>query len=325
MNLSKTSAAIRMLSLTAGALFSSALLAQTPSYFPLQVGNSWLYRLSDARSTAPDRYRSISVEGEETIGGIPYFQVRYFGQFVLLRDDPSTGNLTVFDRQSGSEQPWLSLQLENGASFPSHLDSCTKTGRIESRTAEVTTPAGSFHEAVQVSFQGDCRDAGPTGATYAPNVGPVVYEETSFAGPRRYELVYYRAGSLSASGQEVSFTIALDAPEYEIGSTLGARLTLRSTSPNPICLTFPSGQSFDLKIFNEKGDIGYTWSADKLFPMIFRKQKFGPGEQTYGVTAPLTGLPPGRYKAQGYLTTDPITYVGEVGFRIVGPEPADPK
>src|SRR5205823_4091181 len=56
------------------ALFCPALPAQTPAYFPLEVGNSWLYRLTGA-ARAADEYRSIFVDGQETIGGRQYFSI----------------------------------------------------------------------------------------------------------------------------------------------------------------------------------------------------------------------------------------------------------
>ncbi len=321
----RTSIAIRLFSLTAGALLSSALPAQTPSYFPLQVGNSWLYRQTDITTTSAtpaDPYRSISVQGQETVGDRQYFRVLYFGRSVLLRDDPSSSTLVALDRLSGAEQPWLSLGLDVGATFPTTLDHCSQTGKIESRTAQPETPAGNFNNAVEVSFQGNCNDAGTTREIYAPYVGPVLHEETSFAGPRRFELVYYHVSGLSGSGSEISFTLGLDSPQYPIGGTLNARLTLRSTSQTPVTLHFPSGQSYDLMIYNEKGDTVYTWSANRAFPLIVRQETFGPGEHTYGVTAPLTALPPGPYKVRAYLTTQPVMYVGEVSFEVVGPQPA---
>ena len=151
----------------------------------------------------------------------------------------------------------------------------------------------------------------------ASDVGLLSQEETSIAGPRRWDLVYYRAGARSAARPELSFTMALDAARYQFGSNLSARLTLRSTAADPLDLFFPSGQSYDFKIFDENGKIVYTWSANKAFTLIIRNERFGPGERTYGLIAPLGDLPPGRYKAQGYLTTSPIVFTAEAAFEIV--------
>ena len=179
----------------------------------------------------------------------------------------------------------------------------------------MVTPAGRFTDTVQIGYRGQCADAGITQQIFAKEVGLVVHEETSIIGPRRFELQYFRTAS--TPNTDFSFTVGLDAPRYVAGIEMSVRLTLRSTQPDPVKLHFPSGQSFDLKIYDEAGGIGYTWSADKLFAMIIRDEEFGPGERTYAFTAPLGNLPPGRYKAQAYLTTSPQTYLGEVPFEIV--------
>jgi hypothetical protein len=308
---------IILLACVAAALFQGALFAQTESYFPLRAGDSWLYRLKPGRIPVSDEFRSISVEGKQTVGGQEYFDVRYFGQALLLRD---TGNsaLVALDRQSGVEKPWLSPGLAEGSTFPAAIDPCSTSGRIVTRNATTSVPAGEFANVVQAAFEGPCADAGATRQLYAPDVGLIVHEETSFAGPRLYELVYYRAGRASAAGPEVSFAVALNAPVYPVGGVLDARLTLRNTTSQPVLLHFPSGQTFDLKIYNEKGDVVFAWSAGRAFALIVRDETFGPGEHTFGLTAPLNNLPAGRYKAQAFITTAPILYTGEVAFEITG-------
>jgi hypothetical protein len=298
------------------AALASTLVAQTPDWFPLEVGNTWLYRPAPSSRPPGQESRSISVHGKETVAGREYFQVSYFGREVLLRGEPSDGSVVAYDRASNSEQPWISLGLPVGATFPTSINTCTATGTIAARDAAVTVPAGAFNNVVDVRFQGSCADAGTTRQFYAPNVGLVSTEDTSFAGPVKYELSYYRVGPGTGTAQEVSFTVGLDAPRYPVGSTMLARLTLRSGSPDPIHLGFPSGQSFDLRIYDETGTVGDIWSKDKIFTMIFRDEQFGPGEKTFGVTMPLRNLPPGRYIAEGYLTTDPLSYLGRVSFEI---------
>jgi hypothetical protein len=295
-------------------LLGSALRAQPADYFPLQVGNSWLYRMIGGRLAADDRYRSISVDGTESIGDQEYFRVNYFGRLVLLRQ-AADGAIIMYDRESATEKPWLALAAPTGSTFATAIDQCSSRGQIETRDAEVKIPAGEFAEAVQVGFRGNCADAGITQQLYVAGVGMLSHEETSFAGPRRWELVYYRAGLRNGTGRELSFTVALDAASYSPGSTAGVRLTLRSTNPEPLTLDYSSGQTYDLKILDESGKVVYTWSADKLFTMIVRREKFGPGERSYGVAVPLGNLPPGRYRLQGYLTSNP-QFLGEASFEI---------
>jgi hypothetical protein len=309
--------------ITLGCLLSPVLRAQQPlpPYFPLQAGNSWLFHLAQNETATENVFRSISVEGIESIGGREYFTVRYFDKTVPLRANPD-GSIVAFNRTSSQEEPWLAPGLPVGSTFESHIDQCTRSGRIESRDADILKlPIGNYSNAVQISFQGQCTDAGITQQYYLPGIGPVIHEETSFAGPRRYELVYVRSGGFNVTGRELSFNVSLDAARYTAGTNMGVRLTLRSINPEPLMLVFPSGQSYELKIFNETGEAVYVWSAGRQFPMTHREERFGPGERTYGFAAPLPALPPGRYKAQGYLTTSPVMYLGEVSFEIVSGQP----
>lgn len=311
----KISIVIRGAVLAGGMASFLPLPAQTPALFPLEVGNTWVYRPTATRLGNPD-YRSISVHGKETIGGREYFDVTWFNREVLLRVEPSNGNVIAYDRASNSEQPWLALGQAVGSTFPSTIDQCSTTGRIVSRDATVTVPAGTFSNAVQVQFQGNCADAGLTQQYYVPFIGLVSSEETTFAGPLKFELSYYHVGSNTGAAQEVSFTTALDAPRYAVGGVLQARLTLRSSSPDPIHLIFPSGQSYDFRIYDDKGNVVYQWSRDKAFAAIFRDETFGPGERTYALTVPLADLPAGHYTVEGWLTTNPVMYLARVSFEI---------
>ena len=294
---------------------STAAMAQTVDYFPLESGNIWMYRSTVSR-TSDLAFRTISVEGRETVNSSDYFRVQYFGRPLYLRSN-ADGSIVSLNRTTNTEEPFLKPGAVVGTTFESHIDQCTNSGHIDVRGSEIATPAGIFTDTTNITFRGNCADAGTTRQIYAAQVGPVLHEETSFAGPRRYELVYFRAGSATGGTAEKSFTIALDALQYPAGGEMNVRLTLRSTLPDPFTLVFPSGQSYDLKIFNEAGDIAYTWSADKAFILIYREEKFGPGERTYGFPIPLGNLPPGRYKAQGFLTTSPIAYLAEISFEIV--------
>ena len=312
---------IRLASLVAGLALATTLPAQTPSFFPLGVGNAWLYRPAPTNNalTGIRDFQSIWVHGIETIAGRDYFDVLFFGRELVLRVEPSDGSVIQYDRASSSEKPWLSPGLPVGSAFPTTIDPCATTGTITSigRDDLVITPAGVFANVVQVKFRGPCADAGLIEQVYAPYVGLVTSIETSFAGDIKYELVYYHVGMGMGSAPEVSFTTAIDAPSYPAGGTLPARLTLHSSSLQPIHLTFPSGQSFDLKILDDKGAVVDLWSKGRAFTTIVREESFGPGEKTYGLTMPLAALPPGHYTVEGYLTTSPVTYLGRVSFEIV--------
>jgi hypothetical protein len=303
-----------------GLLMASALAAQTPDYFPLEVGNTWLYKAITIVGTQPLQlsvtYQTIRVIGTEKIGDRQYFDVSYFGHDVLLREDAPSGNVFVYDRAAGTESLWVPLGLPVNASFSSSLDPCSPQGQVAPRTGAIGVPLGSFTDVVQLQYQNTCKDAGVTTQYYAPTVGLIRQDQSGFAGPVVYRLIYYHVGDRTVAVPEVSFTVAVDSPVYVPGNLLGARLTLRA-GIDGVNLHFPSSQSFDLKILNDKGASVYTWSSDKSFAAVVRDESVVSGELTYGVTVPTDAFPPGHYVLQAFLTTDPIAYSGQVAFEIL--------
>lgn len=302
-------------------LLASAMTAQTPDYFPLEEGNTWLYKAVTIIGTEPLRlsttYQTMRVTGTEMIGNQRYYNVSYFGRDVLLRKESSTGNVFVYDRAAGADSVWVPLGLPVDASFSSSIDPCSPKGQIMSRTDSIGVPLGAFTDEIQIKFQNSCNDAGITTQYYAPNVGLIRQDQSSFAGPVFYRLIYYRVGERTGSVPEVSFTVAVDSPVYIQGNLLGARLSLRNSGSDGVALHFPSGQSFDLKILDSNGKSVFSWSADKSFAMIARDEELKPGELTYGVTVPVEGMVPGRYLLQAYITSDPIVYSGQVAFEVL--------
>ena len=181
----KQSFLIRAAALAGSIFFIPALPAQTPAWFPLEVGNAWLYRPVPTSSTrsANLEYRNIWAHGTESIDGRDYFDVLYFGREIALRAEPSDGSIYVFDKASGTEKLWLAPGRPVGSTFSTEVNPCPTTATIAARDASVTTSAGKFDNAVEVEFQGNCVDVGVTKQLYASNVGLVSDEETTFCRP----------------------------------------------------------------------------------------------------------------------------------------------
>jgi hypothetical protein len=292
----------------------SVSIAATPDYFPLNSGNSWVYRGTARWFTANPQ--AVEVQGTERFRDRDYSRVSFFGRTMYLR--ATENGINAFNTTSGQENSWLPFDAAIGVSTPVDIEPCTKAAKVESRGAQVKTPAGEWSNAIQFTFESSCADAGITTMYFVPDVGPVVYETTTIAGPVRWELIYARAGSIAVAASQVGFTVALDAPLYKKSddSAMMVRLTLRNTHTQPVTLTFPSGQKYDLRVWNDKGEIVYTWSADKLFPQVFRLEPLAQGERTFAFSVPLVNLPAGRYVVEAWLATQAREYVGMVGFEI---------
>ncbi len=301
-------------------LLAGALPAQPPNYFPLEPGNIWLFRsvtINPQTQGLDSDYQTLRVGSKEKIGDKEYFHVSYFGREVTLRSNAATGEVVQYDRASGGELPWLSLSLPVGGTFPTTVDRCSSQGRMTSRTGTVSIPDGDPSDVLQIDFDTTCADAGVTRQYYAPNIGLIRSEETSFLGPRVYRLEYYRVGTTIGAAPEVSFTMGLSSRPYFQGGNLAVRLSLRNASFEALTMHFPSSQTYDFQIVNERGDIVYTWSSDKTFAAVIRDEKLdSSSELTFGITV-LLDFPPGHYTARGFLTTDPVQYLSEAGFDVV--------
>lgn len=301
---------------TASLFFAAATLslAAGPDYFPLQSGNSWAFRGSARWFNANPQ--SVEIQGTERFRDRDYLRVSFFDRTIYLR--AVENGINVFNTSSGQEQTWLLFDATQGQSVPVAIEPCTRAAKIESKAAKIKTPAGEWDNAIQFTFEQSCADAGITSMYFVPGVGPVVYETTSIAGPVRWELIYTRAGNSAAEAPQVGFTVALDAPSYKAAESIDilVRLTLRNTHAQPVTLTFPSSQRYDARIWNDRGQIVYAWSADKLFAQVISTEQVGPGERTFAFTANVPNLAPGRYVAEAWLATANREYVGVVGFEV---------
>lgn len=300
---------------------AGALPAQTANYFPLETGDIWLFRsvtINPLTQSLDFDFQTMRVRSPEKIGDKDYFDVSYFGRELILRSNPATSEVVQYDRASGIEMPWLSLSLPVGGTFPTSLNLCSTQAQITSRTGQVAIPDGDPTDVVQIDFSSTCADAGATRQFYAPNVGLIRSEESTLSGPRVYRLIYYRVGTTIGADPEVSFSMGLNSPPHFAGTNLGVRLSLRNASFEGLLLHFPSSQSYDFQILNDKREILYTWSRDKTFAAVVSDEKLdSSNELAFGIPVLLDGFAPGHYIARGFLTTDPQQYVAEVGFDVV--------
>lgn len=295
----------------------AGLCAADPDYFPLQPGNSWVYKLTQGIGSDT---AVVEVSQIQNFNGADYAGVNFFGRSVWLRTKDD-GTLVEYDANTNQEKAWVSFTASAGDTFPTQIDPCDKSGRIDSKAAGYKGPVGEFMNALRVTYQVSCADAGITSDTFLPYVGLVQHSITTIAGPRVYDLIYSRTGATEVTANQVSFSLALDSAVYPVSPTarreLTARMTVRSTAPDPITLTFPTGQDFDVVIRNEKGDDVYRWSVGKFFTQIVRTLKLGPGEKNYVLTVPLDNLNAGKYVVEANLATgNPRQYVAAVPFEL---------
>lgn len=309
----------------------SAWAAQ-PDYFPLSQGNQWVYGCTGfCGNVLP----AVAVSRTDQFNGKSYFLLEGFGgrQTWLRQDDG--GVLWAFDPATGRESRWYAFFTPERSSFETAVDPCSSLATVASRTATYQGPAGTFHDALQIVYTaGACRDAGLLEEWFLPGTGLVRRTETTFGGPKTYDLIYARIGGVKVISQpELRFSIALDRGVYTANlmppidpglsvPVMTARLSLRNTTDKPVRLAFSSGQRHDLEFKNERGDVVYRWSDGRAFTLALGEEIIGPGERNYVVIVRLADkegkpLAQGKYTAMGWITTmGPRVYAASVGFEI---------
>ena len=275
-------------------LASAALFGQAPEYLPLQAGNTWVYRGQAGSFT-------VETGAPSALGGNEYFPVRGLPSTpaVWLRNTPE-GRIMMWDETAQQERIWLDTATPVAAEAPTAVDPCNEFSRIESREAKYRGPVGEFTNVLAVRYApGKCADAGLDADYFLPWVGLLRRVEQSIAGPRAYDLVYARLGGVTViSAPETGFSLALT----QTHGALDARLSLRHTGPEPLSLVFPSGQQFDVQVYDENGKVVSQWSEGMQFIQSLTRVTVS-GEKLWLAEIPLDRLPPGRYAVQAWLTT----------------------
>ncbi len=294
-------------------LLAASVAAQTPprarltpaDYFPLTVGNHWIYQQRGAGAGEPV---SVEVIGAAEYDGKTYYTLAGFiiGAPIQVRQT-ETGDLVQYDPGSRSEKLWYAFR--SGTWKPERL--CAGEATIARRDAKAPLPGGSQAQGLTIQYTpGICADAGPTEETFAPGVGLVRRIETTFAGPREWDLIYASLNGVLLAGPDLSFTLAIDRPVYPADPVpvMQARLTIRNTSSLPLSLPFNSGQQYDLAIRDATGRQVFLWSEGRGFVQVLTRLDLNPGEKTFVIEVKLadhTGktFPEGRYAVEGWLTT----------------------
>jgi len=310
-----------------GAAFTA--VAQ-PDYFPLHVGNQWVYRGSGTRGGTA---LAIEITGTAELEGRTYWRLEGFpgGGYWVRKDD--TGAMLAYDADRKQESVWYAFQAQEQQVYTTAVPgNCCGRAVIHSRKQKYTGPIGESDNALEIGYPGVFQ-VGIERELFLPYVG-MVYRNQATGGPTyaAYELTYARIGGITVVSQpELSFGLSLDRAAYtanlmppvdpqRAAPELTARITLRNTT-RPVGLAYPSGQDFDLVIRDEKGQAVYQWSRGKAFPAVFRNETFGPGQKDFLLAVRLADragqpLPQGNYVAEVWLATEPRQFAASVGFEI---------
>jgi hypothetical protein len=276
-------------------LFSSALLAQ-PEWLPLKDGNTWTYQERRGTTSFTIRVGTQAFIGNEIYHRLTGYTAQpvwvryhedgdlYFRNEDLDRDE----RLTSFDP---AEQPYWNAPLRT----------CEQGGQTQEKREAYRGPVGEIPSALVIKYiTYGCADAGSLEEKFAANIGMIERTEQTIAGPRTYELVLARVGSLTMrSGAWGSFTVSVQRPFGAAG--LRAALELRVSGPEAVNLRFNTSQDFDVVVRTQEGREVWRWSDGQFFLQVLR------AETTLGKQweVEIPQLPAGKYEVEAWVVSGP--------------------
>lgn len=251
-------------------------LLGSASYFPLGVGDRWVYNRTGTGSASTWK----AEVAETAVSGSPsqvYLLNGYFPGVPRWVRTNRGGTVTELAPAEAREYLWYRLGAPVGTSWELQLaptptalpvaDDCVNGSRVvvASRDDVVSVPAGQFTRVVRVDFHSRCADAGITSEWFAPGVGLVRREEASIAGPVVSELVMAELDGLTLPRSAYAVTLSVDRPRYvnnlmpPVGPgalpTVRGTFALRNPTDVPVELAFTGCTSATVAVANEAGEV----------------------------------------------------------------------
>jgi hypothetical protein len=314
---------------------SSRLVSQK-SFFPLEVGNEWVY--SDGTDTFTVQVLSENREAN----GASYFGVSgYFPNDSVkirkLRQD-ALGQILEFN-PNGDDYLWYRVgndlgawTVQTGGNLECIAGSRASRGKVGEK---VEVPAGVFERALRLDLLSPCADAGISAEYFAAGIGLVRRITVTIAGPRTANLVSAKVGLEQLPGTAYGVELSADHPVYfnnlmppivNPSPTMRARLLVRNDTDVPLNLTFPTTQRFDFVVSDATGKEITRWSDGRAFGPVVGHEQIVDGGRSYYADVVLKGrdgnpIPAGIYTLNGYLTTSrsesaPAIFSGTITFEI---------
>jgi len=310
-------------------IWTGLLGAAEPDYFPLHVGNQWIYR---AAGTRGDGLLVLEITRTAQFEGRVYWLLHGLPQRDYWLRMDAEGTLWAYDPDAGREEVWYAFQKPEGEEYRTALPGALSRAVIVSRKAHYKGPIGEVDYALEIEYPGVFQ-VGVVRELFLPYIG-MVYRRQNAGGPAviTYELIYSRTGGVTViSEPELSISLTLDRAIYyadlmppvdpeRAAPVMTARITLRNVTGRPLELVWPSGQRYDFLIRNEKGDVVWRWSEGKAFILLFSTEAFS-GERNYVELIRLATpegkpLAQGRYTLEAWLATQPRAYTATAAFEI---------
>lgn len=292
------------------------------SYFPLEVGNQWVYKRTALGGSEHWRV-TVDARLAEEGGPVRFALDGYLGSRRTVHSGMD-GNVTELRLDGSGENFWYLLDSSVGKSWELRLDNlladspllrCVHRSELilASRTETVEVPAGSFRDVIRIDFTSFCSDAGIVSEWFAPGIGLVRRVESSFAGPIVSELVHAEVGDLVLPVEAYSTSLSLEKGNYvnnfmapgapDAIATLQGIFVLRNDSSDPSEFTFAGCKSVSISVVNDRGQSLVTTRADdggccmceNLLRLVLAEDKLAMRISFELATPDGKPLPDGRY------------------------------
>jgi hypothetical protein len=283
------------------------------NFFPLEPGNTWTYR----NRLLGDGF-TVRIGPPAVINGNIYYALQgYVGSDLMVRVDDHD-NLVYLDNLTNDERILVWFGPADGRSWFAPYRTCDQESQTQEKRNTYNGPSGEFRNVLDVRFHSFCADAGTLVEQFAENIGMLRRVEESIAGPRQYDLVYARVGSMVLNALPTGlFSVTLDQPVSTDEAIAVLRLRLNGL---PLKLAFSSAQEFEVVLRDEGGGTVWRWSDGRIFDQATHEQTIFT-DWTVAVPVPRPSTQgPKNYTLQAWLTTTgPLPpYVSTVPVTIDG-------
>ena len=210
-------------------------------------------------------------------------------------------------------------------------NSCVQTAQITEKNKSMSLGNKRLSDVVEISFAGDCRDAGLTKAWVAPRLGVIAWEELSIMGNIKYTAVEIKLGdSLMKTSESVAVNSSFSSQTLNLSSNeeFEGYIHLTNNTSSPISFTFASGHIFDIDLVDENNQVVAQWSDGLYFTQALKKITIEAGESIdFGGKLKMTEekksqLTEGIYKIKvrlkGYYTNQ-MQITDEMSYSVEAP------
>lgn len=128
----------------------------------------------------------------------------------------------------------------------------------------------------------------------------------------------------AAQPEALEVTLTLDRSAYEPGMPIAFTIRVRNLSTQPVTLTFPTSQRFDVVI---RRDVAVSrWSQDKAFLQVQGSETWAPGQEVVysDQWVPMTGVGPHAVGEPPLRLLEPVLYTIHAEITSAGVQPRSP-